>query len=293
MSWPCEQPISRGPAALGRVSLVGAGPGDPELITVRGLRRLRRAEVLLYDRLIHPDLVDEAPAEALRIFVGKAPERPGVGQAAIHRLMIEHARRGRAVVRLKGGDPFVFGRGGEEAAALTAAGVPWEVVPAVSSAIGVPTAAGIPVTHRRLARSFAVVTAHQLDGEGPDWAALASIDTLVVLMGVATLDVVTRELIAGGRDPSTPVAVIARGTLPDERVVVGHLDDIADKVAEACLRPPATVVVGEVVDLRQSLEPLRPTSLPELFSGGRWRPLPPGEGWGEGRVRNQITEESS
>lgn len=234
----------------GRVSLVGAGPGDPELITVRGLRRLRAADVLLYDRLIHPDLVDEAPAETVKIFVGKAPGRPGVGQAAIHRLMIGHARRGRAVVRLKGGDPFVFGRGGEEAAALTAAGVPWEVVPAVSSAIGVPALAGIPVTHRGLARSFAVVTAHQLDDDVPDWAALASIDTLVVLMGVATLGSVAAALVAAGRDPSTPVAVIARGTLPDERVVVGNLADVAAKVAEACLRPPATVVVGEVVGLR-------------------------------------------
>jgi uroporphyrin-III C-methyltransferase len=266
MTWTAESSLARRPAALGMVSLVGAGPGDPELITVRGLRRLRGADILLYDRLIHPDLVDEAPAEAERIFVGKAPGRPGVGQAAIHRLMIDHARRGRAVVRLKGGDPFVFGRGGEEAAALTEAGVPWEVVPAVSSSIGVPAMAGIPVTHREVARSFAVVTAHQLDGGGPDWKALAGVDTLVVLMGVGTLDAVAAALIDAGRDPSTPVAVIARGTLPDERTIVGCLADVAGKVAEAFLRPPATVVVGEVVGLR--LEPSPWPAFPLTVSKG-------------------------
>ncbi len=272
MSWPSSHPL-----ALGRVSLIGAGPGDPELITVRGLRRLRTADVLLYDRLIHPDLVDEAPAEARKIFVGKAPGRPGIGQAAIHRLMIDHARLGRHVVRLKGGDPFVFGRGGEEIAALTEAGVPWEVVPAVSSAIGAPASAGIPVTHRGLARNFAVVTAHQLDDEGPDWGALAAIDTVVVLMGVATLATVTQGLIDHGRDPQTPVAVIARGTLPDERSVVGCLVDIAGKVAEACLRPPATVVIGEVVGLRP--EALTPVPSPtRSHPTGRGAPPPSSAG---------------
>ena len=240
-------------AGLGTVYLVGAGPGDPELITVRGLRCLGRAHVVLYDRLVHPALLDEAPDDAVRIFVGKAPGRSGIGQVEIGRRLIAHARRGRTVVRLKGGDPFVFGRGSEEAATLTAAGVPWEVVPAVSSAFGVPACAHIPLTHRGMARHFAVVTAHQADGEGPDWAALAAIDTLVILMGVATLPTVSRELVRCGRDLSTPVAVIARGTLPDEQVVVGHLGDIAGKVAAACLRSPATIVVGAVVALRESL----------------------------------------
>ncbi|MEM7351061.1 MAG: uroporphyrinogen-III C-methyltransferase [Acidobacteriota bacterium] len=236
----------------GTVYLVGAGPGDPDLITVRGLRCLQQAEVLLYDRLLHPALLDEAP-RARKIFVGKAPGRPGIGQAAIHRLLIEHARKGYRVVRLKGGDPFIFGRGGEEAEALHAAGIPWEVVPAVSSACGVPARAGIPLTHRELARSFAVVTAHRTDGSDLDWSALAGIDTLVVLMGVAALPTVARQLIRHGRDPRTPAAIIARGTLPDERRVSGTLADLPMLAAEALIRSPATIVIGQVVALRDEL----------------------------------------
>ena len=239
-------------AKPGTVYLVGSGPGDPDLITVRGRRCLRQAGVVLYDRLAHPSLLREAPPAARRIFVGKAPGRPGIGQATIIQLMIAHARRGAVVVRLKGGDPFVFGRGGEEAEALTAAGVSWEVVPAVTSALGVPAAAGIPVTHRRLARGFAVVTGHQVDGE-LDWGALAALDTLIVLMGLARLPSIAGELIAAGRDPGTPAAVIASGTLPEERVVTGALTDIAERATAARLEPPATVVVGEVVTLRGRL----------------------------------------
>ena len=237
----------------GTVYLVGAGPGDPELITVRGLRCLQHAGVVLYDRLLHPSLLDEAPPSAPRIFVGKAPGRPGVGQAAIHRLLIDHAQGGSVVVRLKGGDPFVFGRGGEEAQALCAAGIPWEVVPAVSSAIGVPALAGIPVTHRGLARGFAVVTGHQIEDSDLDWDALAAIDTLVVLMGLGRLAALTRALTVHGRDPKTPAAVIVRGTLPEEHVVTAALADLPQRVAAEGLRPPATVVIGDVVGLRQSL----------------------------------------
>lgn len=247
----------------GTVYLVGAGPGDPELITVRGLRCLRHADTVLYDRLIHPALLDEAPADARRIFVGKAPGRPGVGQAAIHRRLIEHARLGRVVVRLKGGDPFVFGRGSEEAEALVRAGVAWEVVPAISSAVGVPASAGIPLTHRQVARSFAVVTAHQVDDGELDWAALARIDTLVVLMGVAALPEIARQLIRHGRAPETPAALISRGTLPDARILTGHLADLPERAAAALIRPPATLVIGGVVALRQILgAPAPGTGLP-------------------------------
>ncbi|MEM7586591.1 MAG: uroporphyrinogen-III C-methyltransferase [Acidobacteriota bacterium] len=258
-------PLTPTPPRLGQVFLVGAGPGDPDLITVRGLRCLQRADAVLYDRLLHPALLDEVPDCALRLFVGKAPGRPGIGQAGIHRLLIEHARRGLCVVRLKGGDPFVFGRGSEEAEALTAAGIPWEVVPAVSSAVGVPARAGIPLTHRKLARSFAVVTAHrageQADDE-PNWQALAGVDTLVVLMGVAALPTVVNRLIAAGTDPKTPAAIIARGTLPDAHVVTSPLAELPTQAAVALIRSPATIVIGRVVGLRERLIDL--VSQPEV-----------------------------
>jgi uroporphyrin-III C-methyltransferase len=242
----------------GIVYLVGAGPGDPELITVRGLRRLREAEVVIYDRLVHPDLLAEAPAGAERIDAGKAPGwmrgrrsgRPSASQEEIHALLVDRAQAGRTVVRLKGGDPFVFGRGGEELLACAAAGVPCEVVPGVTSAVGVPTAAGIPLTHRGLAASFAVVTAHRAaDLDDVDWPALARADTLVVLMGVARLPYVTAALIRAGRPRATPAAIVERGTWEDERVVVGTLADLAARAAAAGVRSPATIVVGETVAL--------------------------------------------
>jgi uroporphyrin-III C-methyltransferase len=235
------------------VYLVGAGPGDPELITVRGLRRLREADVVVHDRLVHPDLLAEAPAGAERIDAGKAPRRsgrPSASQEAIHALLVDRARAGRVVVRLKGGDPFVFGRGGEELLACAAAGVPCEVVPGVTSAVGVPTAAGIPLTHRGLAASFAVVTAHRAaDLDDVDWPALARADTLVVLMGVARLPYVAAALIRAGRPRTTPAAIVERGTWEDERVVVGTLADLAARAAAAGVRSPATIVVGETVAL--------------------------------------------
>jgi len=235
----------------GTVYLVGAGPGDPGLITVRGLRCLHAADVVLHDALLHPDLLAEAPQPAKRIFVGKSAGRPGVGQDKIHRLLIHHARQGQVVVRLKGGDPFIFGRGSEEGAALDAAGIPWEVVSAVSSAFGAPAAAGIPLTHRGLAQSFAVVTAQSVDRGEPPWQALVEIDTLVVLMGVAALPEVTAALIEHGRAPHTPAAVVVQATLPEQQVVVGTLANLALRAAAQGVRSPATIVVGEVVNLRQ------------------------------------------
>jgi len=238
----------------GIVYLVGAGPGDPELITVRGLRCLRQADVVIYDRLVKEALVDEAPPWAERIFAGKVPGMHVLRQEEINAVMIERAQAGRVVVRLKGGDPFVFGRGGEEVQALAEAGIPFEVVPGVTSAIGVPAHAGIPVTHRGISGAFAVVTAHRAAGQDDvNWAALAAIDTLVILMGVKRLPHVVATLIRHGRSPETPVAIIERGTEPGERVVTGTLSDIAERAALAGIRPPATIVIGDVVRLREAL----------------------------------------
>jgi uroporphyrin-III C-methyltransferase len=239
----------------GKVVLVGAGPGDPELITLRGLRWLRRAEVIVYDQLAAPELLGEAPEDALRIFAGKSAGRHCLEQSAINAVLIHHARRGRLVVRLKGGDPFVFGRGGEEILACARAGVAVEVVPGVSAALAVPAAAGIPVTHRGLASSFAVVTGHE-DPAKPesavDWERLATaVDTLVILMGVGTLPRITARLLAAGRRADTPAAVIHRGTTEAEETVVGTLGDIAARAAQ--LQAPAVIVIGEAVAFRSLL----------------------------------------
>jgi uroporphyrin-III C-methyltransferase len=235
--------------ARGHVWLVGAGPGDPELITVRGLRCLRRAEVLLYDRLVRPELLEEAPRTALRIDVGKAPGRHARKQEEICRLLISHARAGRRVVRLKGGDPFVFGRGGEEALACAEAQVPFEIVPGISSAIAAPSAAGIPITHRGVAGSVAIVAGHC--GPEPvdriDWAAVARLDTIVILMGLGRLPEIAAALIAAGRSRETPAAAVASATLSTQQTVVGTLATLGRLVNEAGLEAPATLVVGEVV----------------------------------------------
>jgi uroporphyrin-III C-methyltransferase/precorrin-2 dehydrogenase/sirohydrochlorin ferrochelatase len=239
-----------GGSATGVVSLVGAGPGDPGLITTKGLELLRCADVVVYDRLVPAALVAEAPPAAERVFVGKYPHAAGAGQPDINALLVDRARRGQAVVRLKGGDPFVFGRGAEECEALCAAGVPVQVIPGVSAATAVPAAAGIPVTHRRLASAFAVVTGHECDGRSDlDWEALARMPTLVVLMGLHALPEIARKLVAHGARAEAPAAVIASGTLPTQQVVVGTLATIAALAREAGLEPPATVVVGEVVQV--------------------------------------------
>jgi uroporphyrinogen III methyltransferase/synthase len=238
------------------VYLVGAGPGDPGLITVAGLERLKEADVIVYDRLVNEALLKEARADAELIFVGKVAGESH-DQEAINRLLIEKAREGKRVVRLKGGDPFIFGRGGEEAEALREAGVPFEGVPGVTSAVAVPAYAGIPVTHRGLASTFAVITGHE-HPEKPessiDWAKLATaVDTLVFLMGTKTLPEIVEKLVANGRAAETPVAVIRWGTTPEQRTVVGTLADIAARVEEAGITPPAITVVGEVVGLRETL----------------------------------------
>jgi uroporphyrin-III C-methyltransferase len=241
----------------GGVALVGAGPGDPGLLTVRGLALLRRADVVVYDRLVDPRLLDEAPTDARRIFVGKASGTHVLSQARINGILITHARAGRRVVRLKGGDPFVFGRGGEEAEALAAADVPFDVVPGVSAALAVPAYAGIPVTHRRIASSFAVVTGHEEDGKAEsavDWSRLATaVDTLVILMGARSLSRIASALLDGGRGGDTPVAVIRWGATDAQATLVGRLDRIGEIADAVGLAPPVVIVVGDVVSLRERL----------------------------------------
>lgn len=235
----------------GLVSLVGAGPGDPELITLKGVKRLREAEVIFYDRLIDPRILDEVPLSAERIFVGKARRMKVLDQRGIEAVIIARSRSGKRVVRLKGGDPFVFGRGGEEIQAFAAAGIPFEVVPGISSAISVPASAGIPVTHRELASSVTVVTGHEDPNKSNgsvdwDWVA-GSLGTVVVLMGLERVEAICGRLIRGGRGSDTPAAAIAAGTWPQQRVVVGSLDSLPGLVKREQLQPPATIVIGDVV----------------------------------------------
>ncbi len=244
-------------SARGRVYLVGAGPGDPKLLTIRGDELLRRADVVVYDHLVSPRLVTACAPGARRVYVGKEADRHTKRQAAINTLLIRAARAGKTVVRLKGGDPFLFGRGGEEALALARARVPFEVVPGVTSAIAVPAYAGIPVTHRNYASSVAIVTGHE-DPMKPQsairWQALASgCETLVFLMGVGTLAATAERLVREGRSPSNPCAVIEWGTWPRQRTVTGTLATIAARARQTAIRPPAVFIVGRVVSLRRML----------------------------------------
>lgn len=245
----------------GHVWLVGAGPGDPGLITVAGLAALRQADVVLYDRLAPHDLLAEAPPHALLVDAGKAADNHAMTQEQINAALVDHGLAGRRVVRLKGGDPYVFGRGGEEAMALAAAGVPCTVIPGVTSAIGGLAAGGIPVTHRAVATSFAVITGHE-DPTKPeaqvDWERLATaVDTLVILMGVGRIDEIARALVEGGRDASTPAALVQQATTPDQRTVTATLGTIAAAAARQGVRPPALFVVGPVAALQAELDPRR------------------------------------
>jgi uroporphyrin-III C-methyltransferase len=223
-------------------------------VTVRGLEALRRADVIVYDRLVHPDLVDRAAPWAERIFVGKRPEGRSVEQDKTNDLLVDLARSGQVVVRLKGGDPFVFGRGAEEGEALRRAGIAFEVIPGVSSAFAAPGAASIPVTHRRYASAFAVAAGHECEGDSDlDWDALARIPTLVFLMGLRGLASIAARLLEHGASADTPAAVIASATLPEERTIIGTLATIAELAREAGIAAPATLVVGEVVRVRDAL----------------------------------------
>ncbi len=243
----------------GRVVLVGAGPGDPDLITVRGAAALASADVVLYDELSSEELLHLAPERAERINVGKrGHELPTRSQEEIQKLLIERATAGDTVVRLKGGDPFVFGRGGEEASACAEARIPCEIVPGVSSVVGALAYAGIPITDRRYSASFAAVTGHKdptRASEGTRWAELGSaVDTLVILMGMKKLEVLLDRIMSGGRDPATPAAVVMNGTLASQLVIEAPLGELAARVREAGLGAPSLVVVGDVVRLRKQLQ---------------------------------------
>jgi uroporphyrinogen III methyltransferase/synthase len=247
------------PRPPGTVYLVGAGPGDPDLLTVRGAELLRRADAVVYDALAPKELLDLAPRSALRIGVGRrAHADPPRSQEDVNALLLRLAREGRTVVRLKGGDPFVFGRGGEEASACRAAGIPFEVVPGVSSALGALAYAGIPVTDRRHASSFTVVTGHKdptASAQSTRWKQIAAgADTLVVLMGMTHLREILARLMEHGRAPKTPAAAVMMGTTTRQRTVVSDLANLADEVERVGLGAPSAVVVGDVVALRSELQ---------------------------------------
>ncbi|MFQ5930509.1 MAG: uroporphyrinogen-III C-methyltransferase [Acidobacteriota bacterium] len=244
------------PSKIGKVYLVGAGPGDPELLTLKGARCLQAADVVIYDRLVDPRILDVAPVAAERIFVGKKGGHYSFPQQKINELLARHARRGHQVVRLKGGDPLLLGRGGEEALYLAQEDIPFEVVPGVTSAVAVPASAGIPITHRGLSSSVTIVTGHQTaDSESSvRWDRLArSADTLVVLMPLRNLRRIVSQLILNGRPLDTPAALIESGTLEMQRQVIAPLRSIVAKSAEAGIKSPALLVVGEVVHLSKFL----------------------------------------
>ncbi len=242
---------------VGTVYIVGAGPGNPDLITVRGLTCLRQSDVVLHDRLIDLHLLDEARPEAEIINVGKEPGDESIQQEHIQWLMIEKAREGKDVCRLKGGDPFVFGRGAEEAKALTDAGIPFEIVPGLSSATAVPAYAGIPITHRDGAHAFMVIAGSRShDLESPQWLAASALikagGTVVVLMGLSRLAAIVRQLLSNECDPKTPIALISRGTYLIQDCRTGTLEDIV-KQADA-IKPPGIIVIGNVVSLRNEIQ---------------------------------------
>ncbi|WP_315097235.1 uroporphyrinogen-III C-methyltransferase [uncultured Cellulomonas sp.] len=244
-------PLRHHRPTTGRVTLVGGGPGDPGLITTRGRRALAEADVVVVDRLAPRALLAELDPAVEIIEAGKSPHAHTLTQTEINAVLVERAQAGHRVVRLKGGDSFVLGRGGEEVLACLSAGVAVEVVPGVTSALAVPAAAGIPVTHRGLARQVTILSAHDT---APDWATLARVEgTLVLLMGVAQLPSHTRALLAHGKDPGTPVAVVENGTLPGQRTTLGTLADIADRARERGVGNPAVVVIGDVAALADVL----------------------------------------
>jgi uroporphyrin-III C-methyltransferase len=241
--------------SCGRVALVGAGPGDPELLTLRALRLLQQADVVVYDQLVAPEVMDFVPPHVQRLYAGKRSGHHSLPQQEINALLVRLARTGRQVVRLKGGDPFVFGRGGEEVQALADEGIAFEVVPGITAACGVSAFAGIPLTHREMAQSCLFVTGHLKDGSAElDWPALVRPrQTTVIYMGLAALADICAQLIRHGQRADMPAAVVQQGTTADQRVVTGTLADLPARVAEAGLRSPCLTIVGEVVRLHGQL----------------------------------------
>jgi len=232
-----------------KVYLVGAGPGDPGLITVKGKKILERADSILYDHLASERLLDLAPAHAERVYVGKKRALHEATQEEITAMLIERARRGQTVVRLKGGDPFIFGRGGEEMEALTAAGIPFEIVPGVTTALGLAAYSGVPLTHREHTSAVTFVTGHSV--AAIDWSKVGASETIVLFMGLVNFPEIARELIRHGRSAATPAMAVRWATRPDQQTVVGTLGDLAGRIEAAGMKPPATIVIGEVVALRE------------------------------------------
>jgi uroporphyrin-III C-methyltransferase len=242
----------------GRVYICGAGPGDPKLMTVRAMELLKSCDVVLYDRLVAQEIIDQAPPSAEKVYVGRAVGAPTTHQKRTNELMVKYAKEGKSVLRLKGGDPFIFGRGAEEAEFLLAHGVGFEIVPGITSAIASPAYAGIPLTHRRHSSSVAIVTGHEGEekkgGASVSWKRLpGTVDTVVVLMGMGQLEQIAKDLQRGGMKASTRVAVIENGTTDRQRVVTGTLATIALLAAKKSVRPPAVVVIGRVASLHNKI----------------------------------------
>jgi uroporphyrin-III C-methyltransferase / precorrin-2 dehydrogenase / sirohydrochlorin ferrochelatase len=256
-------------APRGEVYLVGAGPGDPDLLTFRALRLMQRADVVLYDRLTNPGLINLVRREAERIYVGKQPEDHELPQGEISALLVKLAKEGKRVLRLKGGDPFMFGRGGEEIEALAAEGIPFQVCPGITAAIGAAAYAGIPLTHRDHAQACVFVTGHGKDGKiDLDWPALLQPrQTVAIYMGLRNVEALTREFMRRGANPNLPAAIIDNATRPDQRVVVGTLETLAAKAREAELSGPSIIIVGTVVTLRAALD-WRTETAPSADNGG-------------------------
>lgn len=242
----------------GKVYLVGAGPGDPKLITVYGMECIQKADVIAYDRLVNPKLLTYAKEDAELIYCGKSPGRHHLIQDEIHTLLVEKALEGKTVIRLKGGDPFVFGRGGEEAEILKANGIEYEIIPGITAGIAAPAYAGIPVTHRDHASSYAIVTGHGRDYKGEDnlnWQALAQgIDTIAFYMGIGNMPFICEKLMEHGRNENTPVAVIEWGTTHQQRTITGTLNTITDLAEQENIKNPAILLVGDVVKLREKIQ---------------------------------------
>ncbi|MFP7412001.1 uroporphyrinogen-III C-methyltransferase [Priestia filamentosa] len=244
--------------SVGTVYLVGAGPGDPKLITIHGLECIQKADVILYDRLVSEELLKHAKEGAELIFCGKLPGKHGEIQDDIHRTLVEKAEQGKTVTRLKGGDLFIFGRGGEEAEVLAKRDIPFEIIPGITSGIAAPAYAGIPVTYKDKAMSFAIVTGHGREEKGQDtlnWEALAKgIDTIAFYMGVGNLPHIVYKLTEHGRNKETPVAIIHKGTTQEQRTVVGTLATIEEMAKVENVKHPSMIIVGEVVDIREKIQ---------------------------------------
>ena len=233
-----------------KVYLVGAGPGDPGLLAVKALRVIREADVVIYDRLVNRAIIKEAQKKALTIRVGRGRETPEQRQQRIYRLMLKYHKRGLKVVRLKNGDPLLFGRGGEEIDFLKHHGVRYDVVPGISSAIGVPSGAGLPLTHRKVSSSLLILPGHSMEGETTDWKSAAEFPgTLVVLMGAGNIEAICKKLIEGGKDPRTPACMIRKGSLREERIVHGPLEKLGLLAVKEKMRAPVVTVIGDVVKL--------------------------------------------